>query len=222
MNTSETTDEITARFRELVGQAVEACKSKQLLQAKALWQQATALAEGRADLATDVFEESVAFGDLQERYGDFEDSRANFELALQVCRAHELPVALLAVAQSKLAVNAVNRGDDTAAATMFEQAIETFESASDYDVLEYADCLNHHGHLLRSSRQWVAATDNYEKAYKSYPQITSLPQNDLVQRRLALRNSLKSTAEQSDASVQDELRVRVRQILPRKGSPDFP
>lgn len=211
-----------ARFYQLYQQAVDAYKSKQPQQARDIWQQAAAVAKDLPELAAGLVQAAIAFGDLQESYGDFEDARAVFVMSLAVCQQHSLPLALSAICVSRLAVNSVNRDDDPSAANLFAEALHRFEGDDDRDPLEFADCLNHYGHLLRLDRQWAAAIDAYARAYNLYPQITSLPQADKQQRRLALRNSLKSTAEQSDDSVRNELRERVRAMLPRKNSPDFP
>lgn len=215
-------EEERARFHDCARQAIEAYKSKQRQQSKALWHEALMGAHENVDLALDLFNESIAFGNMQERYGDFDESQANYALALQFCHQRKLPLGLRALAQSRLAVNAVNRGVTASAAEMFDTAIATFESDAERNVLAYAECLNHYGHHLRETRQWVAAIDAYEKAYKCYQQISGLPENDLMQRRLSLRNSLKSTAEQSDDALRDKLRARVHAVLPSKGSPEFP
>lgn len=166
--------------------------------------------------------ENLALGDQQERYGNFAESQQNFSAAAALCRQHNLPAALGAIALARLAVNAVNRDDNETAIATFQAAIAAFEADETRDSLEYADCLTHYGHFLRGAKRWSAAIDNYAKAYLLYREITSLPATDVHQRRLALRNSLKSTAEQSDDTMQNELRTRVHGMLPRKDSPLFP
>lgn len=169
-----------------------------------------------------LVKQQLELGERQESYGEFANSREKFAKALEACEKYNLPSRLTAVVRSRLAVNAANRGDNAAADSMFQAALAAFESDAVRDVLELAECLNHYAHLLRSQKQWAAAIDNYAKAYLLYREITSLPPKDVQQRRLALRNSLKSTAEQSDDAWRDELRARVRDMLPRKDSSLFP
>lgn len=166
--------------------------------------------------------ETLTLGDQQENYGNFAESYKHFSAAVASCWQHDLPGALAAIALTRLAVNAVNRDDNETAATAFQAALTAFQADETRDSLEYADCLTHYGHFLRGSKQWSPAVDSYAKAYLLYREITSLPATDVQQRRLALRNSLKSTAEQSDDSMRDSLRERVHAMLPRKGSPLFP
>lgn len=215
-------DEDRAEFFELFRKSMEAYQAKRLEESTTLWRQAVICAEKHADLAVDLVEASMNFGDLQESYGDFEESLAKFSLALEVCGKLSAPASLRAVVRSRLAVNAVNRGDNQSATLLFDDAIAAFEGETEKDLLEYAECLNHYGHLLRSEKKWVASIDAYEKAYKCYPQIKALPENDVRQRRLALRNLLRSTTEQSDDSMRDQLRERISEILPKKGAPGFP
>ncbi len=166
--------------------------------------------------------EAIALGDQQESYGNFAESHEKFAAAVALCWQHNLPAALAAIALTRVAVNAVNRDDNETADSNFQAAITAFEADETRSNLEYADCLTHYGHFLRGAKQWSPAVDQYAKAYILYREITSLPAADVQQRRLALRNSLKSTAEQSDDAVRDQLRERVHAMLPRKDSPLFP
>lgn len=170
----------------------------------------------------ELVQQSLALGEQQEGLGNFDASKQHFAEALSICQTEKLRAGLTAIVLCRLAVNATNRGDQATAKTLFPQSIDLFESDHTRDFQEYADCLNHHGHFLRGIKEWAEAIENYAKAYEIYRIVTSLPAKDVQQRRLALRNSLKSTAEQSDDAVRDELRQRVRAMLPRKDSPLFP